>query len=125
MIITLHNLNTVPRPHYGTTHIYIGRNRSPFNYGNPFSHISQGTLARLYMPTRHDAVDAYRKWLAGDRDYRDLEPDRRKWILTQIRALAEQGEDLHLFCFCVPESCHGSVLAELIEKSCLTFVVQS
>ena len=46
--------------------VYIGR---PSKWGNPFTH-KEGTRAEYILPTRDEAVEAYRKWITeGDGKY--------------------------------------------------------
>lgn len=79
--------------------IYIGR---PSIWGNPFSHIPN-TLARFRVESREEAVSRYREWFLAqpvlvDRARREL-------------------KDKVLACWCKPASCHGDVLAEILDGS--------
>ena len=91
--------------------VYVGRKDFKFHFGNPFSH-KDGTLAEVMVETREDAVRAFEDWLAG-RDYHDVEPLRREWILSKIHVL--QGYTLG--CWCAPQACHGDVLARWADTS--------
>jgi hypothetical protein len=77
--------------------VYIGRGSK---WGNPFSHLSI-SKAQYKVKTRKEAIEAY-----------------QKWIRTQPHLM----ESLHeligktLLCFCKPQSCHGDVLADLVEE---------
>ena len=93
--------------------IYIGRKSSTnHHYGNIASHLDN-TLASIKVANRNDAIKAYQDWLDGVK-YQDVEPDRRLWILAQIKRLAERGENISLSCFCRPYRCHGDVIRERI-----------
>lgn len=79
--------------------VYIGR---PTKWGNPFSHLEKGTLAKFKVATRQEAVDAYKQWL-------QTQPQ----LLAALHELA--GKDL--ICWCKPAACHGDVLLELANKT--------
>ena len=82
--------------------VYIGR---PSKWGNPFTH-KEGTKAEFILPTRAEAIEAYRKWITeGD----------GKHLLNDLHEL--KGKTLG--CWCKPQSCHGDVLAELVALHCL------
>jgi hypothetical protein len=79
--------------------VYIGR---PSKWGNPFTH-KAGTKAETILPTREEAVEAYRKWITeGEGMY----------LLKDLHEL----EGKILGCWCHPNLCHGHVLLELINK---------
>ena len=79
--------------------VYIGR---PSKWGNPFTH-KEGTRAEYILPTRDEAVEAYRKWITeGDGKY------LLKWL--------PELKNKTLGCWCHPLPCHGDVLAELTNK---------
>ena len=93
--------------------VYIGRSsdkRSHEHFGNPFSD-RPGTQALIVLGSREAAIEAFRKWLAGE-DYLTLQPQQRKWILDNLHTLKNKT----LGCFCKPKSCHGDVLIALLEK---------
>lgn len=93
--------------------LYIGRIRGrAFHYGNPFSHLRSSTAA-VQVKDRDEAVDAFDKWLDGSA-YREVEPQRRTWILSQIQWLAHEDTDLILVCHCHPLRCHGDILKRRI-----------
>ena len=74
--------------HKSTYDVYIGR---PERWGNPFEIGKDGT--------RSEVIKKY-----------------REWILTQpelLKALPELKDQV-LGCFCKPKSCHGDVLAEMV-----------
>lgn len=103
-------------PHDPTeNYIYIGRpsSDSRLHWGNPFSHKKGSKKAAIWVTTRHDAIRAFEKWLDGE-TYQHVEPARRLWILDRMQDLAAAGEDLVLGCWCVPQACHGQVIAARI-----------
>lgn len=75
--------------------VYIGR---PSEWGNPFTH-KQGTRAQFVVPTREEAVAAYRSWLFKRVNDGEIS-------LEQLAAL--DGKTLG--CWCAPLACHGDVL---------------
>lgn len=93
--------------------VYIGRPREAEDngrhFGNPFSH-SPRTRAEVPVSSRQDAVAAYNDWLMGY-DHRDVDQDRRWWILANLHMLV--GKDL--VCWCAPLACHGHVLQTLMD----------
>jgi len=91
--------------------VYIGRASGSQHYGNPFSH-QRGTLAKVRVRSRDEAIKRYRTWLEGTTDV-EVEPVRRGWILANIPGL--RGKVLE--CFCKPKACHGDVLAALADAT--------
>lgn len=90
--------------------VYVGRpkGRSTEHFGNPFSHLINGSKAVAIVLTRKDAVEAFEWWLKGE-IYQDVEPARRKWILANLHTLT--GKDL--VCWCAPLACHAEVLERM------------
>lgn len=83
--------------------VYIGR---PSKWGNPYTHIQDGkTLAKYIVPTREDAVEAYRKY---------IEEGEGQHLLKDLEEL--KGKVLG--CWCSPKACHGDVLISLTHKYC-------
>jgi hypothetical protein len=80
--------------------VYIGR---PSKWGNPFSH-KPGTKALWIRPTREEAISAYREWL--------LTSEKGQQLLRDLHEL--KGKTLG--CWCKPQSCHGDVLIEILNK---------
>lgn len=76
--------------------VYVGRG-SP--YGNPFTHLTSGTLAKYRVATREEAVAKYEEWLLAPEQAALLEHARR-----ELRGKV-------LGCWCVPYLCHAEVLA--------------
>lgn len=81
--------------------IYIGR---PSKWGNPFTHLQlKETEAKYQVKTREEAIESYRKWITeGEGQH----------LLKDLHEL----KDKVLGCWCRPQSCHGDVLAELVEN---------
>lgn len=76
--------------------VYIGR---PTKWGNPFTHIASGTLAKFVVKNRDEAVDQYEQWL-----------------LQQPELVAQAKKELvgkDLICWCSPQRCHGDVLIKV------------
>lgn len=73
-------------------------------WGNPFTHLQiSETKAQFQVKTREEAIESYRKWITeGEGQY----------LLKDLHEL----KDKTLGCWCRPKSCHGDVLAELVEK---------
>lgn len=84
--------------------VYIGRSGTTplHNYGNPFTTSSCGSKKK--------AVAKFRDWLKGK--YPHIEPERRKWILENIKGL--KGKTLG--CRHNNPPCHGFVLLEFANK---------
>lgn len=89
--------------------VYIGRVRTkggmslPNHFGNPFIIGRDGDRAEV--------IDKFRRWINGDPTLAYVEPDRRRWILDNLRTL----KDKKLGCFCKPQDCHGDVYVELLD----------
>jgi hypothetical protein len=91
--------------------VYIGRKKdSKYHFGNIATH-KDSTLAPIKVATRKLAIQAYKDWLEGIA-YKEIEPERRQWILDNIHTL----HDKTLGCFCKPLACHGDILAEMADK---------
>ena len=93
--------------------VYIGRPASGGHehYGNPFTH-KANTQADIVLPTRKEAIAAYRAWLLGEA-YPEVNPLQRQWILAHMQEL--QGK--RLGCWCSPQKCHGDALVSLLDVS--------
>lgn len=73
--------------------VYVGR---PTKFGNPFSHLTSGTLAQHLVDTRDQAVERFEAYL-----------------LSQPELLAAAKQELKgksLICWCAPKSCHADIL---------------
>jgi hypothetical protein len=77
--------------------VYIGR---PSKWGNPYSHLND-TIALFKVSTREEAVDRYREYILNNKE-----------LLNDLHEL----KDKVLGCWCKPKSCHGDVLAQLINE---------
>ena len=91
--------------------VYIGRPSTGGHehFGNPFTH-KEGTRAKLVMPTRKEAIEAFGEWLEGV-SHPDVNPEQRAWILAHLEDL--RGK--RLGCWCAPLACHGHVLARIVD----------
>lgn len=76
--------------------IYIGR---PSKWGNPFTHL-ESDIAKYKVGSRIESIQKYADWIVG------------KEIYDEIYEL----ENKVLGCFCEPNICHGTVLAELADR---------
>jgi hypothetical protein len=78
--------------------VYIGR---PSKFGNPYTlHRVEATLAKWQCATREEAIAKYREWITQ-------QPE----LIAALPELAGKT----LVCWCKPASCHGDVLADLVE----------
>jgi hypothetical protein len=82
----------------GPFDVYIGR---PGPWGNPFSHM-EGTLAEFKVASRAEAVSKFREWFLG-------QPALVERARRELRGKV-------LGCWCKPASCHGDVIAEIIDQ---------
>lgn len=81
--------------------IFIGRGRGS-KWGNPYTHISdRATLASFIVPTREEAIEAYRGYLLSNKELMD--------------SLFELDGKV-LGCFCKPKSCHGDIIIEVLNR---------
>ena len=90
--------------------IYIGRSSSTQgneHFGNPFTHLTN-SKATVVVASREEAVQACKDWLDGTA-WKEVEPERRKWILSHLHLLAGKDE----VCWCAPLACHGDILEKL------------
>ena len=75
--------------------VYIGRG-SP--WGNPYSHL-ENSAAEWKVGSREEAIAKYRTWILS-----------RPELMEKLKEL--KGK--RLGCWCIPDSCHGSVILELL-----------
>jgi len=86
---------------------YIGRKRNnKFHFGNPFE------MGKGRDGSRKEVIDKFERWLDGDPGFKHIEPERRKYILTNLHLL--KGETLG--CFCKPLACHGDIYVKMLEE---------
>lgn len=78
--------------------VYIGR---PSKWGNPFTHLNNGTLAKFKVATREEAVEKYEEWIRQQ---------------PQLLADLHELDGKVLGCWCKPKSCHGDILVKLINE---------
>jgi hypothetical protein len=83
----------------------------PSPLGNPYTH-KHGTLARIVVATRDEAVDSYERWLREKIRVRDHAVCN---ALNEIYRKAKAG-DISLVCFCSPARCHADVIRKVIEE---------
>lgn len=76
--------------------VYVGR---PSKFGNPFTHVASGTLAKFVVKNRDEAVDQYEQWLLS-------QPE----LVAQVK-VELKGKDL--VCWCAPQRCHADVLMKI------------
>lgn len=80
--------------------VRVGRGKDSV-WGNPFTHIPTGTLAKFVVP--YDQVLAeYEGYVRGRLD-----------LMQRLGTL--RGKTLG--CFCKPRACHGDVLVKLVEEA--------
>lgn len=78
--------------------VYIGR---PSKWGNPYTlHNVASSLAQWRCADRAEAISRYREWIQA-------QPE----LMAALPELAGKT----LVCWCKPASCHGDVLADLVE----------
>jgi hypothetical protein len=78
--------------------VYVGR---PSIYGNPYSH-KENTRAQFKVATREEAIEKYETWIRG-------KPSLLRLVKQELRGKV-------LGCWCVPDPCHGHVLARIAEE---------
>ena len=81
------------------------------HYGNPFSHLKQFNSSAIRVDNVKDAVNNYRKWLAGT-DFQDVRPKQREWILAQVDAGALNNKTLLYYNRKSPN--HAEALADFV-----------
>lgn len=98
--------------------VYIGRGRSLNHWGNPFSHLAR-SRASVMVDSLAETIASFEGWLLG-KIYSQVEPDRRRWILSNLHTL--KGKPLS--CHCAPpegvnlsfqDCCHGQAYLRLLE----------
>jgi hypothetical protein len=77
--------------------IYIGR---PSIWGNPYS-TKENSLAKYKTKTRKESVEKYKQYILNNKE-----------LLSKLSTL--KGK--RLGCFCKPKSCHGDIIAELVNN---------
>jgi hypothetical protein len=86
--------NNVP-----ATAVYVGR---PTKFGNPFSHLTSGTLAKYQVATRVEAVKKFEEWIRS-------QPKLMAAVKKELK-----GKDV--ICWCAPAACHGDVLIKIANE---------
>lgn len=92
---------------------YIGRSKDGNVLGNPYSHLPEDKCLALYRcRSREEAIERYSSYFdimySGNVEFRN--------IIDEIYEKYKSGEDVFLECFCVPEPCHGTVIAKKLEQ---------
>lgn len=90
---------------------YIGRGSA---LGNPFTGSKElgNTKAQFKASSREEAIALYRNWL------NEKIAEKNQLVsaaLNQIYLRAKKGP-VSLVCYCKPQSCHGDVIKEVMEK---------
>jgi hypothetical protein len=78
--------------------VYIGR---PSKWGNPFSHLDV-SHAKYKVATREESIQKF-----------------EEWFLSQPELVEQARKELKgktLACWCKPLSCHGDIIAKIIDK---------
>ena len=86
--------------------VFVRRGVGSRHFGNPYSH-QPSSIAPVKVTSRLLAVQRFAIWLDGSID-RDLEPERRAWILKSIPTVIAGST---LICCPPGELCHAHVLA--------------
>lgn len=100
LVVNIHrDAETIRRAKAAGRYVYIGRGKDSI-WGNPYTHIAKGTLARFVVP--YDEV-----LLRYEQHVRASE-----MLMNRLGTL--RGKVLG--CFCKPKPCHGDVLVKLVEE---------
>lgn len=73
--------------------VYVGR---PTKFGNPFSHLTSGTLAQHLVKDRDEAVKRFEEYLLTNKPL--------------LNAAQAELKGKSLVCWCAPKSCHADIL---------------
>ena len=94
----------VSNPNHPKYDVYIGRiKNSNKHYGNPFP-------VGVGGDTREVSIEKCDQWLRGT-GYRNVEPQRRSWILANLPRLKDRA----LGCHCHPLPCHGDIYVRMLD----------
>lgn len=81
--------------------------------GNPYTVKGKRTnLAKLTVPTREEAIDAYKLFF---REMYGKDNELTKYF-DEIYEHYRNGEDIYLQCFCKPKPCHGDFIAQELQR---------
>lgn len=72
----------------------------PSKWGNPFSH-KKNTLAKFKTKSRKESIEKYREYILNNEE-----------LMNSLSEL----KDKKIACMCFPKSCHGDILAELVNN---------
>lgn len=76
--------------------VYVGR---PSPFGNQFSHLKTGTLAKYRCETRQEAIEKFESSLRANPE-----------LMTRVKS---ELKGKILGCWCAPKACHADVLARI------------
>jgi len=106
-MIKIVNLKTHKKSSYD---VYIGRGSV---LGNPYTHLKYTpTKAKYLVIDRWTAIDEYRKYINKEIENNNMQ------IINTLKSIYEMSlkHDVYLCCYCKPQSCHGDVIKEIIER---------
>lgn len=99
------------RKHKSTSHdFYCGR---PSPLGNPFSHLTTGTLAKFVVGSREESITKHKEYFLEE-----LKKDGKvKGEFLKIWKHVMEHGTANLICFCAPQSCHcDNIKEELLNQ---------
>ena len=89
---------------------YIGRSGSkPSPLANPYTHLPGLTNARFKVANRKASIDCYERWVKQEMGV----PKVAAEFTAMVKELRDKKKII-LICHCVPETCHGDVLAKML-----------
>ena len=83
------------------------------HFGNPFSHNAYPGV-QVVLDSVKDATIAYEQWLRGQK-YQEIEPERRQWIINQIRSGNLDGKPIIYYTDKVPDDSYGRATYDYLE----------
>ena len=93
--------------------IYIGRPgalHGPPEFGSWECHFGNPFLLKR-DGNRKTVIRKFEEWIR-EKEYKVVEPKRRKWILKNLHKLKNKM----LGCYCSPLACHGDIYLKLIKE---------
>lgn len=102
MRVIVHNMKDDPFPKGKDNHILIDRRT---HWGNPYK-IKPGQGRAEVIALHRESVES------------DLQ-DKESKLLKELKRLRMIGNiygELHLYCWCYPDACHGDIYKEKIER---------
>lgn len=76
------------------------------HFGNPFSYTNYRGVQKVVSSVKESAI-LYEKWLRGEA-YQEIEPERRQWIVEQIRNGSLKGKPLVYYTEKIPDNSYGT-----------------